>query len=796
MLSLLFLLILSVSTFAQQATLKGTITDGEMGGEPLFGATISVDNGAKGMASDFDGKYSLEVEPGEHEVKFSYIGYEDIVRKVNLEPGQTLELNMELSESVNIITQVVVTGSKTEKTIGESIGSISKIDAKLIDNSHTPTVDVVLEKVPGVSILDGQANIRGGSGYSYGAGSRVLLLVDDLPLLNGDSGFPNWRDVPVENIGSVEVLKGAASALYGSSALNGIINIRTAYPTSEPLTKIAIFGTGYGSPKDADKKWWGQDQVIINAGDTLSPKLLGDNPRVNKPLQFGANFAHRQKFGKFDLVTGLSYFHDDGFRINDYDRKGRLNVNTRYRLTDSLSIGFNSNVNIGNSSSFLLWNRGDSTAYYPFPNSASETKIRRFNVDPFLTLFDKSGNRHKVMTRYFYVNNINTNGNDQSNQSSLVYGEYQIQRNIKVLDSLQMVAGVVGTRTDVNADLYEGGQFKASNVGAYLQVDKKFFDKLSIAAGARYELNIQNNPDSVTSPQGVIFLDPVVQESRPVFRVGANYELVDSITYLRASWGQGYRYPTIAERYISTNIGGLIEILPNPTLESETGWSAEIGARQGLKISNWLGFIDVAGFWTEYQNMMEFTFGGADTSNQFLGFQSVNIGNTVIRGTEVSIAGTGNIGRFPTSLLMGYTFIDPKFKEFTDWEDQLSSVDYNILKYRFQHSFKFDAETNFRDLSNRDRISVGLSLQVNSNMEAIDAFFEEFLNDSLWGVGKYRADNAGPTLLIDARVAYNITKDIRLSLVGKNLLNKEYSVRPGLLESPVNFTVRLDYKIQ
>ena len=70
-----------------------------------------------------------------------------------------------------------------------------------------------LNKTSGVTVVDGQPNIRGGSGWSYGAGSRVLLLLDDLPILQTDAGFPAWSTLPTENIGQIEIIKGAASAI-------------------------------------------------------------------------------------------------------------------------------------------------------------------------------------------------------------------------------------------------------------------------------------------------------------------------------------------------------------------------------------------------------------------------------------------------------------------------------------------------------------------------------------------------------------------------------------------------------
>ena len=89
-------------------------------------------------------------------------------------------------------------------------------------------MDRIIDQVPGVNVVDGQANIRGGSGFSVGAGSRVLVLVDDLPMLAADAGDAKWSFLPTENLAQIEIIKGASSVTYGSSALSGSINIRTA----------------------------------------------------------------------------------------------------------------------------------------------------------------------------------------------------------------------------------------------------------------------------------------------------------------------------------------------------------------------------------------------------------------------------------------------------------------------------------------------------------------------------------------------------------------------------------------
>ena len=78
------------------------------------------------------------------------------------------------------------------------------IKPSLIENKNTTNIQTAMEQVPGVNITDGQANIRGGSGWSYGAGTRVQVLVDDMPLISGDAGQAQWSLISTENINQVD----------------------------------------------------------------------------------------------------------------------------------------------------------------------------------------------------------------------------------------------------------------------------------------------------------------------------------------------------------------------------------------------------------------------------------------------------------------------------------------------------------------------------------------------------------------------------------------------------------------
>lgn len=753
---------------AQTGTLEGIVTDAATG-ETLIGAAVQARD--YGTVTDENGYYLLHLPEGAYDITFSYLGYEDEVRTVIIEADKTLEVNVALRETATLLQTATITSGKYEKPLAEVTVSLDVIKPQLLESTNSTSVSQVLDKMPGFNMLGGQANIRGGSGYSYGAGSRVLLLIDDLPILTADAGFPNWRDIPTENIAQIEVIKGAASALYGSSALNGIVNIRTAFAGSRPEMKFASFqGTAF-PPANKDAWWW---------------------KGKRRPWSSGISWSYKQKFGNFDLVAGLFAQNERGYNRGEYSSYKRVNINTFYRFSEQLSAGLNFNINGGRNAGFFFWKDADAHIYEGAPGTYSRTQNLRYNIDPRLIYFDGAGNKHKLLGRYYTTDN-NSN-NDQSNSSKVYYAEYQFQRQWGNL-GLISTAGLVYSHSFVAAPLYGDTSYTSNNIAAYLQLEKKFFKRLNISAGLRYEDNRLNNPGfSYRNNFGQeITIEPSTEhEAKPVFRLGANYQL-DPTTYLRASWGQGYRYPTIAEKYIRTAFGG-VPISPSPELTSETGWSAEIGLKKGFQIGQLSGFIDAAAFYNRYRNMMEFTF-----VDFFLtGFQSKNVGNTNIKGIEISLMGQGApIQELPMQFTIGYTYLDPRFDQFDTTaivsgeeptEGQLnafnSSSDENILKYRYRHTFKSDWELSYEDFT------FGVSLRYNSYMEAIDAIFEDLV---VPGLAKYREQEMGKGYkLLDFRLAWQLSEHHKISLLLNNALNEMYYTRPGRLETPRNISVRWD----
>jgi len=233
--------------------------------------------------------------------------------------------------------------------------------------------------------------------------------------------------------------------------------------------------------------------------------------------------------------------------------------------------------------------------YNAYQGSATRTVQLLGTVDPYITYFTPGGQKHSLRTRWQSLDN--NNDNNQGNFSDQYYGEYQYQHNWADagISDFTTTLGVVGMYTKARGELFTGGNTDgrntAENYAAYLQADKKFFRKLNVSAGVRYEY-FRINEDS---------------DEKPVFRAGVNYQ-VGRATYVRASYGQGFRFPSIAEKFIVTGVGS-INIFANPSLVAETSDNAEVGIKQGFKIGNFMGYADVAVFQQNYENFIEFTFG-------------------------------------------------------------------------------------------------------------------------------------------------------------------------------------------
>jgi outer membrane cobalamin receptor len=770
--SLLFLY--PTSVYAQKSsrhTVSGWISD-EIG-DPLIGATISIKNVDTFIVvlSDQKGYFKYRsFQNSSYEIVVSHIGFKSYVKLINAE---TQQLKIKMEPSTKELDQVVVSTGKTNTEIKRTTVSTEIIKPYLIENKGVVNMEAIMNQLPSVNAIDGQVNIRSGSGWSYGAGSRVLILVDDMPYIAGDAGQVQWKFIPLENIGQMEVIKGASSVLFGSAALNGVINIKTAKPSTKPKSQITFQQGFYAKLPDIQTRW-----TTKQRGQTMLSAF------------------HSERIYNTDVLAALNIMSDLGYRLGEDDQRLRLTLkaNHRNQKVTGLRYGIATNFMQQISSSFLLWDAYTSR-YTSLDSNKTGTQARLFSIDPHIS-YQTARNKHILKLR---VNgSINSVENtislvNQSNQFRNRSYEYQFQRILNKRNSV-LNAGLMYATVKSESELYAGNH-TMKNFAPYVQLELRF-RKIDISAGWRYEnYQMDNTSDNAN-----------------IFRIGTSFEFTKT-TFLRASFGQGFRFPTIAERYITTSVG-LVNIYPNEKLQAERGWSSEFGLKQGFRVGeNWSGYIDAAYFVQEYQNMIEFAYGIWDTFNinipnswiRSSGFKAFNVGKTRISGVDASLGADGKLtDDFRLRLLVGYTYANPvsitpdyvfatdEFNTAYSYRSTSEDPENTQLKYRYNHLFKLDVEITYK------RLLIGVSQRYNSYMTNMDGFFTDptsplNIQYQNMDIDKGRNMNLQGDIVFDIRLGYTFSKKLSAMFIVNNLTNHEQMARPADMRPPRMFIFQLKY---
>ena len=788
----LFSFLLPISFIAQ---VTGVVAD-YSGKAPMIGVKVIASSGEKTI-TDFDGKYNLPINKFPVTLVFSMIQYANDTIVITQAGNYTLELK----EFVKDFETIVVSAGRRKQAAEDVPVSMEVIRPQLIDNKGITDLEQAVDQTPGVFTMDGQVSIRGGSGFAYGTGSRVLLLWNGMPLLSGYAGDTQWNAIPMEQASQIEVMKGAASVLYGSGALNGVIALTEKEPSYKPETKIKIQSGIYENPRRSSLKWW-----------------------TRNPMNQQVEVYHGQMHNKVGYTVSTTLFHNDGYREGETEMRGRVSGSLYFKSQkfNRLKTGIGYNYQIQKSGNFLIWESAD-LGYTP--SGGADTSIaastltynfgQRLFLDPYIKFTDKNNNKHSLKTRMYFAENVNLNNLSQSNGAVIYFSDYQFQKQYS--NDFTLTTGISNIYNVVKSNLF--GDHTSNNIAAYAQFEKKI-GELDITAGVRAEYFEMDGKSGDTdfyfgNDTNNLKKSPVY----PILRTGLHYQAA-KYTHLRASFGQGIRYPAVAERFTQTSVGAL-NVFPNPTLRPEIGWSAEIGIKQGVKIGEWKGMLDVAAFVNQYSNMMEFSFiyfnpisqlplnpinptpediqfltNGQYNVADWVGFQAQNAEKARITGIDISFNSSGKLGGVELISLLGYTYMNPiSLNKDPLYAANFSDPNTNMLKYRFKHLAKADIEANYKQLS------FGASCRYSSFMSNIDRTFEDDLDPSLTsevyilpGLTAYRQKYNKGNLVFDCRLGYKINENYRIGIIANNILNAEYTTRPGDIQPPRNYMVQLQMK--
>ncbi|WP_194768575.1 SusC/RagA family TonB-linked outer membrane protein [Tamlana sp. I1] len=360
---LLFMCFVGNPAFSQRL-ITGTVK-AESNAVPLVGANVVIPSSSKGVVTDFDGNFSIEIPESVTLLEVSYIGYE--TKKVQLTNQNRYEIKLKQGE---VLDEVVVVGYGTQsaKDISSSIVTIKNEDvAKIPSSSFENTIQ---GQTPGVNISASSAtpgsavnvNIRGVSSIS--ASSQPLFIVDGVPLVSRNNSALNSNiqpanpiaDINPSDIESVTILKDAAAAsIYGSRGANGVILIKTKRgsqgKTSVDIGYYTGFSTITNTPElvssDQFKSFFNTAAEFDGLGsdyfdwiDTSSgqnTKIFDEIFRTGITQNLDVSFSGGTDKTRFYLSG--NYFDQQGIQIGQGFKRLSTRINLDHNVSDKIKVG-------------------------------------------------------------------------------------------------------------------------------------------------------------------------------------------------------------------------------------------------------------------------------------------------------------------------------------------------------------------------------------------------------------------------------------------------------------------------
>lgn len=554
---LIFLISLSAS-IAQTVSLKGKVIADNA--QPVAGANIIVVETNQGDASDENGFFEIEsISAGVYTLEVSCIGYEK--RKVTyaVEGGMNKIFTIVLKETTIETEQIVVSAAKYEQKLEDLTVSTTIIKPDFINRKNFLSFDDMLRYVPGVQMNLEQVSIRGSSGYSKGVGARVLVAINGIPLYSGDNGDVVWEMIPLADIERVEVIKGPASSLYGSSAIGGVINIITKQTSKNPLTYFKSYIGAYDKPSYDIWKW-------------------DDSYRTF----YGIELTHSNSYENLGYTFSIKKFDNLGYRQNDYYKRYLGYAKFNYTFSPESYLTIFSDYLYSNRGNFLYWKDSRSALVPKDEDNGNYVKsYRSFNGLIYHNTLGKKLSADLKAT--YYRTKFDGYGVELTTSTANLY-RAEILTNYTASAEFILTSGAEISYAKVSSNIFSNTNFFGT--GLYSQFEYKGIDKLTASLGFRYDY---------------FKLDTISGKNAFTPRAGLNYKLYDNFI-LRASVGTGFRAPTPAEVFTTAGVGGGVDVKENPNLTSETSISFEAGAL--FNYTNNFSF-DAAFYQTDYDNFIE-----------------------------------------------------------------------------------------------------------------------------------------------------------------------------------------------
>ncbi|MCE1155034.1 MAG: TonB-dependent receptor [Bacteroidales bacterium] len=619
--------VLFADNAAAVATLSGH-TVLKHGNEHIGYIHISVKGTTIGTATDAGGHYTLRNVPaGKQLLVASGVGFKTVEIPVELGPGASLKVNFELEEDAVMLENVVVSANRNETKRREASNIVNVITPKLFETTNSVCLAQSLNYQPGLRVENNCQNCGFQQVRINGLeGPYTQILIDSRPIFSALAGVYGIEQIPTNMIERVEVVRGGGSALFGSNAIAGTINIITKEPLANSLTIANTTMLIGGSKTDFNT--------------TVNAALVSDNNKAGISL-YGSS---RQREA-WDA-------NGDGF--------------TEIGLIRAGSLGFRSYFKTSNQSKLTLeyhnleeFRRGGNNLYLPAHDAdITEQTDHLINSGGLKWEVFSPDYRHRAQ---FY-------SSAQHIRRDSYYGADQDPKAYGLTNDLAVVAGgqyvyAMKKFLFMPADLTLGAEYSFNHlVDTQLAYDRDIDQKVNISSTF-----LQNEWKNKTLSLLLgLRMDKHNLIDRPIIspRVNVRYNPTEWVN-LRTSFAKGFRAPQAFDEDLHiTAVGGEVQLIKldenlRPEHSNSFSASAEFNPDFGKVLTNFV----VEGFYTDINDVFYLNETGTDTLGNTILTRTNGLG-AVVKGINLEARIVPNA---KSSLQAGFTLQSSLYKEAQTW---------------------------------------------------------------------------------------------------------------------------------
>ena len=628
----IFLFSSNFTSFAQQeseANIYGHVLDAANHEHMPF-VNVSLKGTTFGTSTNENGHYILEHLPvGKHIVVVSFVGYKTIEREVILKANNSIELNFNLEENTILMKDVVVSANRYEVDRKEAATIVNVLTPKIFTTTNSVNLAEGLNYQPGLRVENTCQNCGVNAVRINGLeGKYSQILIDSRPVFSSLAGVYGLEQIPVSMIDRVEVIRGGGSAIFGSSAIGGVVNIITREPIRNSLdisnTTQLIGG----------KSW---DNVT-----SMNAALVSSNRKVGATI-FGMS---RDRQG---------YDHDgDGYTELGMLRGTSLGMRAYYRFSNQAKLTAEYHA------MHEFRRGGDSIHMMPHQTTVAEQAEHYIHgggltydyiAKNLKTRFSIYTSLQKVDRNTYYGTQYDINAYGTSNDFSWVTGgQFNQSFDRLIFMPSEFVAGIeysVNNLEDIQL-AYDRTLLQNINIASVFAQNEWKNSKMGFLIGARVD---KHN-----------LIDNVVVSPRANFR----YVFMENLT-ARLSYSSGYRAPQAFDEDLHIMaVGGevaIIELSPDLKPEYSNSFSGSLNWSSSIKGGEFN--ILAEGFYTTLNDVFILKENGTDAQGNIL-MERANGSGAYVAGVNVEATYTPIRD---LNMQIGYTFQQSRYKEPEVWSE-------------------------------------------------------------------------------------------------------------------------------